>query len=122
MFIGTGTTITWNGAIAEVLDVTPPGMSRESVQSSHMGSTVAHTFLPTVLYDAGELSIEMAFLPSFASAFLATVGTAVITFPDSGATVWTFEAFATGYEPADPLEDRMTATLTLKVTGAIAIT
>lgn len=121
MIIGTGTTITWNGAIAELLDVTPPGLSRESVPTSHMGTIDAHTFLPTTLYDPGELTIEMAFLPSYASAFLETVGTAVITFPNSGSTTWTFEAFVTGYEPADPLEDRMTATLTLKVTGEITI-
>ena len=30
----------------------------------------------------------------------------------------TFEAFLTGYEPDAPMEDKMTASITLKVTGA----
>ena len=123
MLIGTGTTVSFNAvAIAEVLDVTPPAMSRESVQSSHMGTTVAHTFLPTKLYDGGEVTLEIAFDPKLTTAFTnVDAQEVIITFPDSAGTTWTFQAFITGYEPADPLEDRMTATLTLKVTGEIVI-
>ena len=123
MLIGTGTTVSFGGvAMAEVLDVTPPGISRESVQSSHMGSTNAHTFLPTKLYDGGEVGLEIAFDPQFSTMLTNTAEVAVvITFPDSASTTWTFNGFITGYEPADPLEDRMTATLTIKVTGEITI-
>lgn len=122
MLIGTGTTITFNtSAIAEILDVTPPGMSRESIQSSHMGTTTAHTFLPSKLYDGGELQLDLAFDPKYAIPFNGVVAACVITFPDSSATKWTFDAFITGYEPTDPLEDRMTASLTLKVTGTVTI-
>lgn len=122
MHIGTGTTVTFNAAaIAEILDVTPPGISRENVQSSHMGTVDAHTFLPVKLYDGGEVSLEIAFDPDMSMPFADTVAAMVITFPDSGSTTWTFNAFVTGYEPADPLEDRMTATITFKVTGAIVI-
>ena len=123
MLIGTGTTVTFNGnAMAEILDVTPPNMSRESVQSSHMGTLEAHTHLPTKLYDGGELTLEIAFDPDWAVPFTnADAQACVITFPNSGATTWSFDAFITGYEPTDPLEDRMTATLTLKVTGEVTI-
>jgi hypothetical protein len=122
MMIGTGTTVTFNSiALAEILDVTPPGMSRESVQSSHMGTVTAHTHLPTKLYDGGELTLEIAFDPKLVMPFADTVAACVILFPDSAASTWTFDAFVTGYEPADPLEDRMTATITLKVTGVITV-
>jgi len=122
MFIGTGTTVSIGGvAIAEILDVTPPGMSRESIQSSHMGSTIAHDFIPSKLYDGGEVTLEIAFDPNWAVPISAAAQSVVITFPDSGSSTWTFDAFVTGYEPTDPLEDRMTASLTLKVTGAVTI-
>ena len=122
MFIGTGTTVSIGGsALAEVLDITPPGMSRESIQSSHMGTLVAHTFSPSKLYDGGEADFELAFEPNWAVPISAAAQSVVITFPDSGSSTWTFDAFVTGYEPTDPLEDRMTATLTLKVTGAVTI-
>jgi len=125
MYIGTGTTVSFGGSpIGEILDVTPPGVSRETVQSSTMGSVDAHTFLGTKLYDGGEVSLEIALNPT--SSWVISSGDAaqamVITFPDSGSTTWGFDAIVTGYEPADPLEDRMTATLTFKVTGAITIT
>lgn len=122
MYIGTGTTISLGGSsIAEILDVTPPGMARESVQTSHMGSTVAHSFLPTKLYDGGEVTLEIAFDPNWAVPISDDAASCVITFPDSGSSTWTFSAFVTGYEPADPLEDRMTASLTLKVAEAVTI-
>jgi len=122
MFIGTGTTVSIGGsAVAEILDVTPPGMSRESIATSHMGSTTAHSFLPSKLYDGGEVGLEIAFDPNWAVPISDDAASVVITFPDSGSSTWTFNAFVTGYEPADPLEDRMTATLTLKVTGEITI-
>ena len=124
MFIGTGTVITLNGvALPEILDVTPPGLSRETVPSSHMGTLVAHTFLAVKLYDGGELGLELGFDPDFTTPFtLGEFKEVVITFPDSGSTVWTFQAVITAYEPADPLEDRMTTTLALKVSGEVAIT
>jgi len=125
MYIGTGTTVSFGGSpIGEILDLTPPGVSRETVQSSTMGTVDAHTFLGTKLYDGGEVSMEVAFNPG--ATWVIGSGDAaqsmVITFPDSGGTTWTFDAIVTGYEPADPLEDRMTATITFKVDGDITIT
>lgn len=122
MEIGTGTSISFStGFFAEILDVTPPGASRESVQSSHMGTTAAHTFLPTDLVDWGELVVEMAFAPGTTPPITSVSEQIVITFPDSAASTWTFNGFMTGFEPAVPLEDRMTATATIKITGAVVV-
>ena len=123
MDISTGITITFStGFFAEILDVSPPGSSRESIQTSHMGTTNAHTFTPADLVDWGELVVEMAFNPSTAIPIGGAAETITITFPDSGAAVWTFTGFMTGFEPSAPLEDRMTATATIKVTGAVVVT
>ena len=123
MDIGTGIAITFStGFLAEILDVSPPGASRESIQTSHMGTTSAHTFTPADLVDWGELVVEMAFNPSTAIPIGGAAETITITFPDSGTAVWTFTGFMTGFEPSAPLEDRMTATATIKVTGKVVVT
>ena len=123
MDIGTGITISFSsGFLAEILDVSPPGASRESIQTSHMGTTSAHTFTPADLVDWGELVVEMAFAPSTSPPMNGAAQTIVIVFPDTGAAIWTFQGFITGFEPSAPLEDRMTATATIKVTGAVVVT
>ena len=122
MDISTGITITFStGFLAEILDVSPPGSSRESIQTSHMGTTNAHTFTPADLVDWGELTVEMAFAPGTTPPITSVAEEIVITFPDSGASTWTFSGFMTGFEPSAPLEDRMTASATIKVSGAVAV-
>ena len=123
MWVGTGTTISFeSGFLAEILDVTPPGMSRESIATSHMGTADnAHTFTPAKLVDYGELSVDIGFDPSAEPPITDAASAIVITFPDSTASTWTFNGFMTGYEAADPLEDRMTASCTIKVTGKITV-
>ena len=123
MDIGTGITISFSSSfLAEILDVSPPGASRESIQTSHMGTTSAHIFTPADLVDWGELVVEMAFAPSTSPPMNGAVQTIVIVFPDTGAAIWTFQGFITGFEPSAPLEDRMTATATIKVTGSVVVT
>lgn len=122
-FIGTGSYIEFaSGFFAKILDITPPGMSRESIQSSHMLTPDnAHTFIPAKLVDYGELTVEMQFDPDVVPPIDSDPETITIHFPDSGGTTWEFEGFMTGYEPSDPLEDLMVATATIKVTGKVTI-
>ena len=122
MDIGTGITITFSSSfLAEILDVTPPGASRASIQTSHMGTTNAHTFTPADLVDWGELVVEMAFAPGTTPPITSAAEEITITFPDSGSSTWVFDGFLTGFTPKGPLEDRMTATATIKVTGEVAV-
>ena len=124
MFIGTGTTIAFDsGFLAEILDVTPPGFSRESIPTSHMGTADnAHTFKPAKLTDYGEMTVDIGFDPDADPPINSDAETITITFPDSGSTTWAFSGFMTGYEAADPLEGRMTASVTIKATGKVTIT
>lgn len=76
------------------------------------------------LIDPGESSFEMNFVPGSASdqilLALKTAGTVVnckILFPNL--TYWEFSAFVRGYEISSTTEDRMTATVTLRVSGDI---
>jgi hypothetical protein len=120
--IGTGTTITFDGGFfAQILDVSHGGIERGAINTSHMGTTVAHTFLHTDLYDPGELTVELHFNPATAPPWLVADGeeAVTVTFPD--ATTWAANGFLTGFEYGDPLEEKMTATATIKFTGAITI-
>ena len=111
-------------SVGEIIDLTPPGMSRDAVEVTHMASTEKWREFKGGLKDGGEVSFDMNFDPGDAAttAFLSdlntdTAGYYKIIFPDDGATEWGFAAIATGYEPQNPIDDRMVATFTMKLTG-----
>ena len=114
----------YNGTIyadvAEVTSITWPGYARDAVEATHLNSdNQFREFIPGLM-DAGEVSIEMNFIPSASDVILAamtasTVGQFKITAP-SGVNV-VFKAIVTSYQPQSPVDDRMTASATFKVTG-----
>ncbi len=79
------------------------------------------------LLDAGEVSAEMNFLPANATqneaaGILKTMSDRTlrnwqIVWTDSGPTTWSFAAFVTSFEPSASIEDRTTASITLKLSG-----
>ena len=117
--IGTGITIEFkrSGFTAEILDVTPPGRTREAVDVSHQLTVGAQIFLPKKLHDPGELSFDIQFNPDTDPPIDQAPEEIVLTFPSTA--TWTFQGFMTGYEPSTPIEDKMTASVTVKVSGAV---
>ena len=120
--ISTDDGTTWND-IAEVTDITPPSDNIDVIDATHMGSPNATREFILGLNDPGEASFEMNFIPgSDADTTIQAVRAARervrcrITFPNN--VTWTFSGILTGYEPAIPTEDKMTATVTFKVTGS----
>ena len=120
--IGTGFTVAFgtSGFTAEIVDVTPPGASRESIDVTHQGTTTARIFTPADLYDAGELSLSIHFNPDTDPPIDGDVEEVTLTFPSTA--TWVFNGFMTDYSPTGPLEDKMTADVTVKVSGDINIT
>ncbi|MDX0251150.1 histidine kinase [Sinorhizobium meliloti] len=120
-----------NGAtwieLAEVYDITPPSDTVDVVDATHMQSPNRTREFISGLSDPGEASFEMNFVPGSASDAkireIRVSGERVkcrITFPN--AVAWTFSGLVTGYEPAVPTDDKMTATVTFKVTGSYVST
>ncbi len=108
--------------IGEVFNITPPGGTADRVEATHMKSPGRRREYIAGLIDSGEASFEINFVPgSPTDAFLRrllTSGEIVqhqIEFPN-GATV-TYDAAVTGYEKTVPLDDRMTATITVAPSG-----
>lgn len=112
-------------AVAEVTSVTPPALARDAVDATHTASTEGwRDFIPG-LKDAGEASFEMNFVPDgeavdlIMTAFNSNdVQDFQITFPDgSPGTQWQFKGIITAFEPEAPVDDKIMATVTVKLTG-----
>lgn len=114
---------TWT-TLAEVTAITPPSMARDSIDASHEQSPEAWREFIAGMKDGGEVQIEMNFIAAsnavtmaaeFDLAASAASKNRRILFPDG--SNWEFTAFCTGYEPDAPMDDKMGATATFKVTG-----
>lgn len=111
-----------SGFSGEITDVTPPGTTRDTIDTSHQGTSDFMTFIPSALADNGELTFTVHYNPDTEPPMTESdvAETITITAP-SGAT-WAFSGFMSGYEPDAPHLDKMTASVTVKVSGAITVT
>lgn len=122
--IGTGTTVTFgtSGFSADILNVNHDNVNRESIQTSHMGTTGSHTFMPADLVDNGEVTIEIAFVATLTPPIFSNAAAETMTIAYAGsATTWSFSAFQITFGNSIPLEDKMTATLSFKVSGGVTV-
>lgn len=111
--------------LAEVTGITPPAYSRDTVDVTHELSPSAWREFIAGLKDGGEVKLELNFVASGAASTALTaefdldgpqaVKNRQIVFQD-GAT-WSFAAIVTGWEADAPIDDKMTASVTFKVTG-----
>lgn len=112
--------------LGEVFNITPPSDSFDMIDATHMQSPNRDREFIIGLNDPGEASFEMNFVPGSASDILIRqvkaareAVTCRITFPN--AATWTFDGLLMTYEPAVPNEDKMTATVTFKVSGSTVV-
>lgn len=114
-----GTTPGTYSAVAEVTSVTPPNISRDAVEATHLTSPEQWREFIAGLKDGGEVSIEMNWIPSATDVIVAALDAGKdnyqIVFPNG--VKWSFAAICTAFEPSSPLDDRMTASATFKVSG-----
>ena len=128
--VGTGITITFATATnddwaAELLSVEHGDVERPAIDTTHLGTTGGRTFIPGNLYDPGTITCECAFLPDDPPRITHTAETITITWPlGSGGTPANTQAtgFITGYTRTGSLEEKMTANVTIKVSGSITDT
>lgn len=110
-------------ALGEVLSINGLSVTKDTVDVTHMQSPQRWEEIISSIKRTGEISVEMNFVPDGTTTdnCFADVNSNVprnyqfIT-PDAAVT-WTVMCHATGYEMGIPLDDKMTATLTLKPTG-----
>lgn len=112
-------------AIAGVNNLTPPGLSRETIDVTGHDSPNGYREFLGGLKDAGEFSAEINYKPSAHDTLVDDLEDEdprnwKIVFPDG--TVWTYPAIMTGFTSAAPHDDKLSATVTFKVTGKPDIT
>lgn len=111
-------------AIAEVTNISGPGMSMDTVDITSHGSAGGWKEYAGGLLDGGEIKLELNFLPGNASQQSLNTAMAArakknfkLEFPDTPATTWSFAAFVTNFEPSAPVDGKLGASATLKITG-----
>jgi hypothetical protein len=105
--------------VAEVTMATPPQYSRDAIEATHMGSPNAfREYIPGLL-DAGEATIEINYVPAavdpILTAMRAGLGQFRITYPNG--TTYTFSGIITAYTPETPMDGKLAATITIKVSS-----
>ena len=125
-----GTTFTYNSvAIGDIVSISSPSLTVATIDTTNIAS-IYRTFLGGTI-DSGEMSLEIMYDPNStagealegewkAPASAAPVERAcVITFSDSSA--YTFNAILTGMTVNMAMDAVTTASLSLKVSGAITV-
>jgi len=113
-------------ALAELTSMTPPSATVDQIDVTNMDSPDLTREYIGGFSDPGECSMGMNFVPGsttddfiFAWRLANDVRSCKITWPN--AVVWTFSGFITGYEIEAPFDDKMSATLTLKVSSSTSV-
>ena len=123
MSVGTATTIAFatSSFSAEVKSINGGDITREDVDVTHLGSTGYMEFQPADLVDGGSIEMEIHFDPDDQPPILGVAETITITFPlPSGMSTpatFVFTGYVNAWSWEAPLEEVMTAELTVKVDG-----
>ncbi|MFJ9027563.1 phage tail tube protein [Streptomyces sp. NPDC102274] len=113
-------------AIANVTNITPPGLERETLDVTSHGSPDAYREFAGGLKDGGEVSIDVNYDPRVHDALVADFADSEprdykIVWPKTLGE-WEFTALLTGFEAEAPHDEKLAASLTFKVSGKPVIT
>jgi predicted secreted protein len=111
--------------IAGITNISAPSLSRETLDVTGHDSADAAREFRGGLKDGGEVSIDINYDPSVHDVLVADFDDEdprnyKIVFPDT--TEWGFAAIMTGFSPSAPHDDKLSASVTFKVSGMPAIT
>ncbi|MFD6874534.1 MULTISPECIES: phage tail tube protein [unclassified Streptomyces] len=112
--------------IANVTDITPPEIERETIDVTAHDSPDAWREFIGGLKDGGEVSIDVNYDPREHDLLLADFADSQprnykIVWPGTLGE-WAFGALLTGFAPEAPHDDKLAASLTFKVSGKPTIT
>lgn len=112
--------------IANVTDITPPALERETLDVTAHDSPDAWRQFIGGLKDGGEVSVDVNYDPREHDGIIDDFADAAprnykIVWPGTLGE-WAFTALLTGFEPEAPHDDKLAASLTFKVSGKPTIT
>lgn len=127
-FAGVGTIFKRNNvAVAEVNSIAGPNATRNQIDVTSLDSTGGYKEYIGGFRDGGEVSLNMNFTKvsygqmqnDFEDDALQSYS---VVLPDASATTLTFDAFVQNLGFAIPTDDKVTADVTLKVSGPVVLT
>lgn len=126
-FTGVGTVLkSGTTPIADIISIGGPGMSRDTVDVTTLGSTGGYREFITGLRDGGTLTFELLFSKAGYNAMKTDFEsdepvTYTIELPDSDNTIIGFDGLVTDFPVTIPLDDKVTMSVTVKITGNISV-
>lgn len=125
--VGDGATPESFTTVAEVTDIKGPKLALNTYESTSHDSTDGWREYVPGLLEAGEVGIDLSFIPTNATQGYSTglIKDQVnrtkrnfkVVFPDVGGTTWSFSGYVTGFEVNAPVDDLLTASVTIQITG-----
>lgn len=126
-----GTILRRNGVeIAEVTEIGGPAFDVDVIDVTHLRSPNFWREKIGGLKDGGELSLTInlltgdsthnastGLLSAFNGTKSAPIESFTLVFPDTAATTWTLPGFVSHYEPTMAFEDKITAEVTITISG-----
>lgn len=123
---GSGTPLTY-AEIGEIGDLPLPPMKRDTIDVSHQSSPGGWKEYIGGMRDAGDLKFTVAYRPELDQQWIDDFNSESkvnyqIKLPDTAETTWTFKGLVVEFQAKAPLNDKLTADVTIKVTGQPVIT
>jgi hypothetical protein len=121
---GNGASITISGITSALTSITSSGASRESIETTHLGTTGEKTFSPGDLVDEGGFSVE-GYWDGTEAPISSAAASMVVVVPSSstGATkTFTGSGFVTGWEWGASLDELVSFSATIKWAGSVTCT
>lgn len=123
-----GTTASTGTAIAQVTNISGPGLSADTIDVTSHDSTTGYRQFLQGLKDGGEVTLDINYDPTGATHKNTSGGLLyefeqgtqnnyALVFSDSSTTVWVLPAIVTGFEPSAPMDNKLSASVTLKISG-----
>lgn len=113
--------------IAEVQDIAGPKLALATEEVTHHTSTGGYDEFIGTIKSGGEVTFDLNFIvqdatQSFSTGLIKdyddkTLRNFTITWTDTGTTTWPFSALVTAFEPDGPVSGKLSAAVTLKISG-----
>ena len=113
--------------IAELTSISGPSLTAEAYEATRHDGPHWDEYVVGLLR-GGEISLELNFVPtnatqSYAAGMLSdmvarTLRNYELVFPDSGSTTWGFAAFITAFNVEAPVDNKLSGSATLRISGA----
>ena len=119
--------------VAQVTNISGPGLGADVIDVTTHDSTSAFEESVVGVLRSGEVTLDIVYDPAddtqdgtdtegLVYRFKNRVHTAFsLVFSDSGTSTWSFDGDITGFEPGAPVDGALTASVTVKPTGALIL-